>query len=264
MERMRYPACPVFFEEIDENRVMESEFAHSMLLDLRMSYVVMILFSALLSIGLGAIRHVPAPPYRNLFYDYYMIWSPLAQKVLAVAAIALAVIAWCHLKWAKREKLVKERILRSKYFMGKAGSTLLMALPDHFDHGRIESYPESIWLYDEAHLLAYLKKLELDTARFPGPMPVCGECVYRKTDKQQEKIQSIHEIRERAERKTVRGMNQKDMVDKAVPRYGLDALKQTAWKEACFFQFVMGNQKFFQKDGLKHYHMVTEPWPFEF
>lgn len=43
MERMRYPACPVFFEEIDENRVMESEFAHSMLLDLRMSYVVMII-----------------------------------------------------------------------------------------------------------------------------------------------------------------------------------------------------------------------------
>ena len=29
--------CPVFFEEIDENRVMESEIAHSMLLDLRMS-----------------------------------------------------------------------------------------------------------------------------------------------------------------------------------------------------------------------------------
>lgn len=229
MERMGYPACPVFFEEIDEKRVLESEFVHSMLLDLRMSYVVMILFSALLSIGLGVIRHVPAPPYRNLFYDYYMIWSPLAQKVLAVAAIALAVIAWFHLKWVKREKIVKERILRSKYFMGKAGSTLLMALPDHFHHGRIESYPESIWLYDEAHLLAYLKKLELDTARFPGPMPVCGE-----------------------------------RADKAVPRYGLDALKQTAWKEACFFQFVMGNQKFFQKNGLKYYHMVTEPWPFEF
>ena len=226
---MRYPACPVFFEEIDENRVMESEFAHGMLLDLRMSYVVAILFSALLSVGLGAIRHIPAPPYRNLFYDYYMIWSPLVQKVLAVTAIALAVMAWFHLKWVNREKIVKEQILRSKYFMGKAGSTLLMALPDHFHHGRIESYPESIWLYDEVHLLAYLKKLELDTAKFPGPMPVCGK-----------------------------------RADQAVPRYGLDALKQTAWKEACFFQFVMGNQKFFQKDGLKHYHMVTEPWPFEF
>ena len=46
-------------------------------------------------------------------------------------------------------------------------------------------------------MLAYLKKLELDTAKFPGAMPVCG-------------------------------MNQKDMVDKAVRRYGLDALKQTA------------------------------------
>lgn len=67
-------------------------------------------------------------------------------------------------------------------------------------------------------MLAYLKKLELDTAKFPGAMPVCGECVYRKTDKQQEQIQSIHEIRERAERKTVWGMNQKDMVDKAVRR----------------------------------------------
>lgn len=77
-------------------------------------------------------------------------------------------------------------------------------------------------------MLAYLKKLELDTAKFPGAMPVCGECVYRKTDKQQEQIQSIHEIRERAERKTVWGMNQKNMVDKAVRRYGLDALKQTA------------------------------------
>ena len=85
-------------------------------------------------------------------------------------------------------------MLRSKYYIGKAGSTLLMALPDHFHHGRIESYPENIWLYDEAHLLAYLKKLELDTAKFPGAMPVCGECVYRKTDKQQEQIQSIHEI----------------------------------------------------------------------
>lgn len=263
MERMRYPACPVFFEEIDENRVMESEFAHGMLLDLRMSYVVAILFSALLSVGLGALRHVPAPPYRNPFYEHYMIWSPLVQKVLAVAAIALAVIAWFHLKWVKRENIVKKRILRSKYFMGKAGSTLLMALPDHFRHGRIASYPESIWLYDEAHLQAYLKKLESDTAKFPGPMPVCGKWGCRKTDKQQEKIQSIHEIREHAERKTVRGMKQKDMADKDVPRYGLDALKQTAWKEACFFQFVMGNQKFFQKDGLKHYHMVTEPWPFE-
>ena len=62
MERMRYPACPVFFEEIDENEVRKSEFAHSMLFDLRMSYVVMILVSALLSVGLVAIRHIPAPP----------------------------------------------------------------------------------------------------------------------------------------------------------------------------------------------------------
>ena len=104
----------------------------------------MILFSALLSIGLGAIKHVLAPPYRNLFYECYMIWSPLVQKVLAVAAIALTVMAWFCLKWVKREKIVKERMLGSKYYIGKAGSTLLMALPDHFHHGRIESYPESI------------------------------------------------------------------------------------------------------------------------
>ena len=104
----------------------------------------MILFSALLPIGLGAIKHVLTPPYRNLFYECYMIWSPLVQKVLAVAAIALTVMAWFRLKWVKREKIVKERMLRSKYYIGKAGSTLLMALPDHFHHGRIESYPESI------------------------------------------------------------------------------------------------------------------------
>ena len=73
-----------------------------------------------------------------------MIWSPLVQKVLAVAAIALTVMAWFRLKWVKREKIVKERMLRSKYYIGKAGSTLLMALPDHFHHGRIESYPEII------------------------------------------------------------------------------------------------------------------------
>ena len=92
----------------------------------------MILFSALLSIGLGAIKHVLAPPYRNLFYECYMIWSPLVQKVLAVAAIALTVMAWFCLKWVKREKNCKRTDAQIEILYWEGGK--------HVAHGAARSF----------------------------------------------------------------------------------------------------------------------------
>ena len=44
----------------------------------------------------------------------------------------------------KARKNCKRTDAQIEILYWEGGSTLLMALPDHFHHGRIESYPESI------------------------------------------------------------------------------------------------------------------------
>ncbi len=221
---MKYPVFPIFYEEVSKKHPQDSEFAENRKCSIQCRYVMPATWLVLVAVLSWVVNHVSLELLLPQHYMLIRSWSPAAEVVSVLLLVLELLVARIHFKLMDRSDVIMKHIRRSKYFLGENDDVMLVALPDHFQHGHVQADEVEQSLGMDERLQKYVEALENGPSCFPA-----DALAYKQM---QQKLQTCPEA--------------------------LRPLFAVAWQEILLFQKRKDNQKLFMQYGMERYVPVAK------